>query len=499
MDACDSDMFSPTQSMSNSKETQTEMPLPQRLKVSVPIHCATIKAVTDSNVHRIAQNGDEWLTLTVSIVDPSSETPLRCLVVLQGDEHAPSNGQVVCFLSLTVSSVGDDQPQTTIAPTRDLEPAYHCQRSRRSKYTPNGKATFRLCFFQADANYIILMSIDSIRDEEGIECIGYTVEHYTGFISTVRTVERNAFKAPPLKKYEGPIASNKFHRLMGIYTRLFYEGKKAESDMIMSRITSSDSTKLDVKLYMSISKATEKGFDVQTITQLEELFLKCQTLDSQNGFLLQALAMMCLSQSHSFQGKTEKALECIHHSRSVCFEAAPSHLTSCVPFNDARILASIHKEDMSQSTKRRILELLDRAIADSYYGTGWERLMIFNGHVYKALFCLNGVFDLNVGSIPQYTPTEEDISLAEQHLNAVPVELVSNIHMHKVQYHTALSDLNRWKGNIGSAREHAEVAKQLCVENKYFTNLIPLLDTRLQQLQPDTIDEILKEYEDHVQ
>lgn len=121
------------------------------------------------------------------------------------------------------------------------------------------------------------------------------------------------------------IASNKFHRLMGIYTRLFYEGKKAESDMIMSRITSSDSTKLDVKLYMSISKATEKGFDVQTIAQFEELFLKCQTLDSQNGFLLQALAMMCLSQSHSFQGKTEKALECIHHSRSVCFEAAPSH------------------------------------------------------------------------------------------------------------------------------------------------------------------------------
>ena len=65
--------------------------------------------------------------------------------------------------------------------------------------------------------------------------------------------------------------------------------------------------------------------------------------------------------------------------------------------------------------------------------------MIFNTHVYKALFCLNGVFDLNVGSTPQYTPTEEDISLAEQHLNAVPVEeLVSKIHMHKVLYHTAL-------------------------------------------------------------
>ena len=69
--------------------------------------------------------------------------------------------------------------------------------------------------------------------------------------------------------------------------------------------------------------------------------------------------------------------------------------------------------------------------------------MLFDGHA--PLFCLNGVFDLDVGLIPQYTPTE-DISLAEQHLNTVPVELV---HMHKVQYHIALSDLNRWKGNKG--------------------------------------------------
>ena len=114
MDTCDSDTFSPTQSTSNSKETQTVMPLPQRLKVGVPIHCATIKAVTDSNVDRIPQDSDEWLTLTVSILDSFSETPLRCLVALQGDESAPSNGQMVCFLSLTVSSVEDNQPQSCL-------------------------------------------------------------------------------------------------------------------------------------------------------------------------------------------------------------------------------------------------------------------------------------------------------------------------------------------------------------------------------------------------
>lgn len=95
-DTADSDSFSPTQQTSNSKETQTVMPLPQRLRISVPIHCATIKAVIDRSVEMNPKDGDEWLTLTVSIVDSSSETPLRCIVALQGDECAPTSGQMIC-------------------------------------------------------------------------------------------------------------------------------------------------------------------------------------------------------------------------------------------------------------------------------------------------------------------------------------------------------------------------------------------------------------------
>ena len=123
-DAADSDSFSPTQQTSSSKETQTVMPLPQRLRVSVPIHCATIKAVTDSSVEMIPKDGDEWLTLTVSIVDSFSETPLRCIVALQGDERTSSSGKMICFLSITVSSVEDSQPQKKLATTKNLEPAY---------------------------------------------------------------------------------------------------------------------------------------------------------------------------------------------------------------------------------------------------------------------------------------------------------------------------------------------------------------------------------------
>jgi len=158
----------------------------------------------------------------------------------------------------------------------------------------------------------------------------------------------------------------------------------------------------------------------------------------------------------------------------------------------------MHKGNMTPSIKRRILELLDRSIADSYYGTGWQRLMIFQTHVFKAMFCLNGVLDLHVTSPGSYTPTEEDISIAEQHLNAAPLELVSEIHMNKVIYYAALSDLNRWKENTKRAREYAEMAKQLCVEKGFFANVIQSLEARLKQLEPDTIDEILETYKDYV-
>ena len=51
----------------DSKETQTITPLPQRLQIHVPIHCATIKAT--NREEKPGKSADEKLTLEVSIVD----------------------------------------------------------------------------------------------------------------------------------------------------------------------------------------------------------------------------------------------------------------------------------------------------------------------------------------------------------------------------------------------------------------------------------------------
>ena len=106
-------------------------------------------------------------------------------------------------------------------------------------------------------------------------------------------------------------------------------------------------------------------------------------------------------------------------------------------------------------------------------------MMTFNGHVYKALFCLNGTIDIRPPTQTSYVPTREDISLAEQHLKAAPLEVVCDVHMHKVIYNIAMSDLNRWKGEKTEAIEFIERARSVCVEKGYFVTRIPAMDDRV--------------------
>ena len=95
--------------------------------------------------------------------------------------------------------------------------------------------------------------------------------------------------------------------------------------MMVHRIALSDTAALDIKVFMAIEDLFNYSL---AVTQLQTLFRKCESLDCQNGSLLQAYAMMALSDMYVLLNDTEQALECIYNSRSVCFVAAPSYLTS---------------------------------------------------------------------------------------------------------------------------------------------------------------------------
>ena len=279
-------------------------------------------------------------------------------------------------------------------------------------------------------------------------------------ITTARMGERNALKSPPLLKFEGPLTSKRFHELMTEHTKLFYHCKDDEANKLVSMVTTS-SENVEIKLFLSLEHLLCFS-SYRIIETVENILQKCQSLNSQNGQFLQAFALVILADTYSHSNDHKKALECIRDSRSLCFSAAPSYITSLIPYVEATTLFQQHEGNITPSIRKKILWLFDHAIDHLDYETGWERCMMYFSHIHKALFCLNGTVYLKLKEI--LTSTEEDISLAEQHLNAVPVDELSKLPDLKAHYHTALSDMNRLRGETELATQQAKQAKQLYAE-----------------------------------
>lgn len=216
--------------------------------------------------------------------------------------------------------------------------------------------------------------------------------------------------------------------------------------------------------------------------------------DSQNVKLLEAYAHMTSSYVHSHHGDHHKAMECIKQVRSqMCYEVEPSYLTCWACYAEAVNMTRINEGNLTTNVKKDIKHLFDLAIKFSYAGEGWERSMICICLIRKAIVSLSGTtrwLDYNT----KYKPTKEDISCAEQHLNALPPELLNEFSQMThiiVEYYVALSDLNRWRGDMDTAKKHAQKAKDLFAK-------IGQTDKGIdERLKPDSIEQVLEEYASH--
>ena len=246
-----------THSSSCSVVTHTITQLPQRLTVRGPDnHFTTVQAASDGHDKRRPQDGgDQWYTLPVSILDSSSGAPVNSVVALQGDQLAPTDGVMVCYLSVTVVDLRSQGRAGTATPaTHSIE--------RNSEYVVNGRASFRMCFYVAETSYLISVGVVCVQDEEGVECIGYNVDQYTAVIATARMEERNPFITPPLLKLEGPLTLKRFHKLMAKRTNLLFQYKKDETHKLVSMVTSNGNIPLDIKLYLSLEQLLSYSLNI---------------------------------------------------------------------------------------------------------------------------------------------------------------------------------------------------------------------------------------------
>ena len=472
----------------SSTPPHTITPLPQRLTIKGPDNCFPTVKVMPCALDKSPEDADQWYSLQLLILDSSSDMPLSCAVALEGDQLASSKDTMVCYLTLNVKN-----KQSQVSANLPTLPTHYIERC--SAYTTDGRATFRMCFY-TETSYLISVGVHCVQNEEGVECAGNDVTQYTAVIEAVKMVERNAFKRPPLLEFRGPLASKKFRKLMTKYRMLHYQGKHDQIQKMVSRVVSNRGIELDIRLFVS----AEFICYTRDIAEGEELLEKCQALDCQNGDLLEAYIAMTLSTFYSDKGDKEKSLELIRRSRSACFYAAPSYLTSQVFYVNARNLLQFHKSNVTPSVKKETQELLDRAIKDSYHGVGWEQYTTYLTHIKKALVCLNEKTDFEFNPTSGYTPTAEDFELAEKHLNAIPVKEILENTWYTICFYIAWSDFYRLRGDIESAIKHVELAKKVLHAHNlettplYEKELGKHIRSRLEYLEADPIDTIVDEF-----
>ena len=118
----------------------------------------------------------------------------------------------------------------------------------------------------------------------------------------------------------------------------------------------------------------------------------------------------------------------------------------------------------------------------------------------KALFCLSEKTDFEFDPTSGYTLTAEDLALAEQHLNAIPVTEVVENTWYTISYYIAWSDFYRLSGDTESAIKNAELAKEVLDAHNlktaplYENELGKHIRSRLEYLEADPIDAILEEF-----
>ena len=136
--------------------------LPQYIRVMVSNYqpLQTIFAIPESNCHTRQTKIDEQFSPTVTIADAGTQQTLDCVLLLH-DEKPPEvkSRALFCYIAVQISHHD--------AHGSHPHPLHHMIR----KPCKQGKLPLIFCFHQPGTVCVIRLSIYSIVDSEGVECI----------------------------------------------------------------------------------------------------------------------------------------------------------------------------------------------------------------------------------------------------------------------------------------------------------------------------------------
>ena len=483
--------------------------LPQCIQVMVSNYqlLQAIFAIPKGECRTRELRPDEQFSPIVTIADAGTQQPLDCVLLLHGEKLPEvSCRKLLCYIAVQVADV----------PHYDEHVSYpHSLYHMESKPCKQSKLPLIFCFHQPGTVYVIRLSIHSIVDSEGVEYM----YHSEDFTCVVQIIDRNQhgevkmrnrhgvvmMKEPPPLRYKGPLATQRYHKLEKLYTKLFLSACYDQMKRLTKRILVENSISADIKVFAkcweAVAVSVHEDFD-STIKFLKTAWKRAAKLECENGLLLQGRVLRHLAHFQYVQGHDDKALEYMSWAKERFSNAVPSNETALTLYTELRMkrrtLFSKHQpfsSDLYTSIEKEYELLLEHA----KYMEEYEIPVVCNFFTMKGSFHLRS--DLITDKLPpeEYWPSCEDLLKAEECLNSAPLDkMPSQDNYYTVRYYCTLSDFHIWKQQYHKAVDYLEKARELHDRIKlnpvmHYVMRLKLID-RLKE--DDKIDEILREFTD---
>ena len=229
---------------------------------------------------------EEQFALTVTIVDTATRQPVDCVLLLHGEKPPEVTCRTLfCYIAVQVKYCEEHGSHP--------HPLYHME----SKPCKQGKLPLIFCFHQPGTVCVIQLSVHSIVDSEGVEYM-YDADDCTCVVQIIdrkqhvqcHGVER--VKEPPLIRYTGLLASERFHQLERRFTRLLLSPTYEKIQQLSKEILAESSISPDIKVYALcwkvLSEAIQENYVHESYErQLTPAWKLATQMECKNSLLLQ--------------------------------------------------------------------------------------------------------------------------------------------------------------------------------------------------------------------
>ena len=305
--------------------------------------------------------------------------------------------------------------------------------------------------------------------------------HYHTCMCVVSTVDSPL----SLIQFSGPCVGKQFQKLEKTFMSLMLSCNHEGVEELERRIAVNQRINTDIKVVALWFKGVSKGLLQQKYQQahliFDEALHAANSLDCQNGLLLQGRIWRFCASLCTIERDYDKAMKYIERGKVLLLNAAPTRDTASLLYEEMT-LKTLQGNSAAQhgEIQKGYNTILSHALLDHEL----PLRCFFLTH--KAFFHLNSCHLSKCNDRIPYisAPSKEDMSEAKTSIEGARrtlEELECEVALYRSQYYLACLDFHLWKGEYSEAREYGKKANALLAKTHHI-NLCPAVPDPQQRL-----------------